>query len=333
VKPPRLRVEADGSGDYPTIMAAVAAAPPGGATIGLGAGDFREKLFIDRAGIKLEGMGRELTRIVRGDAAEHPAPEGGKLGTFRSCTAWLGGEDFSAADLAIVNEAGRGPGIGQAVAACVEALEASFERCAFLGRQDSLFLGPLPPEPRIPGGFTGPSEHLPRVRKRHRFLDCLVAGDVDFIFGSAEALFLRCEIRSLPLPGGARGWITAASTPEGAGRGFSFVDCELTGEAAPGSVFLGRPWRPWAQAAFLRCRMGAHIAPEGWDDWRDPAERATTRFVEGGSRGPGADPALRAPWARILEGRELAEALAALGPGLSAGGEDSAGGAVAEASS
>jgi len=287
--------------EYGSIQAAVDAAPPSGATILLGPGEYREKIFIDKPGLGLVGAGRDRTFLRWDDAAEKPHEGGGLTGTFRSYTLFVGGADFFASDLAIVNDAGRGPGVGQAIAAYIDAGRSRFSRCAFLGRQDTLFLGPLPPSPRIPGSFVGPGELRPRVSGFHLFEDCLVEGDVDFIFGSAAALFRGCEIRSLALPPGEAGYVTAASTPEGARHGFTFLDCELSGDAAPGSVFLGRPWRPFARTAFLRCRLGPHIAPQGWSDWADASDRASVRYFEGGNSGPGYLPANRAPWARILD--------------------------------
>ena len=293
---------------FGSIQAAVAAAPPSGATIRLGPGEYREKVFIDRPGLRLVGAGRDRTILRWDDAAQKPHEDGGLTGTFRSYTIFAGGADFFASDLTIANDAGRGPGVGQAVAAYIDAGRARFSRCAFLGRQDTLFLGPLPPSPRIPGSFVGPGELRPRVPGFHLFEDCLVEGDVDFIFGSAAALFRRCEIRSLALPPGEAGYVTAASTPEGVLHGFAFLDCELSGDAAPGSVYLGRPWRPFARTAFLRCRLGPHISPQGWSDWADASDRASVRYVEGGNRGPGWLPGDRAAWARILDeaGTELA---------------------------
>jgi len=295
--------------EYPSIQAAVDAAPSSGATILLGPGEYREKIFIDKPGLKLVGAGRDRTLIRWDDAAKKPFAGGGLTGTFRSYTLYAGGADFHASDLTIANGAGRGSGVGQAIAAYVDADRARFSRCAFLGRQDTLFLGPLPPSPRIPGSFVGPGEFRPRIQGRHLFEDCLVEGDVDFIFGSAAALFRHCEVRSLALPPGEAGYVTAASTPEGAEHGFYFLDCELSGDASPASVYLGRPWRPFARTAFLRCRLGDHIAPAGWSDWADTTDRASVRYVEGCNDGSGQHPGERVPWARILD-EAATEALA-----------------------
>ncbi|MCE1196405.1 pectinesterase family protein, partial [bacterium] len=76
------------------------------------------------------------------------------------------------------------------------------------------------------------------------------------------------------------------------------------------SVYLGRPWRSSAKAAFIRCELGAHIAGPGWDNWDNPANEGTAEFCEFGNFGPGsagggakesgaAGP--RVSWARMLD--------------------------------
>ena len=52
------------------------------------------------------------------------------------------------------------------------------------------------------------------------------------------------------------------------GLGFVFWDCDFVSDGCPaGSVYLGRPWRPTGKTAVLDCRLGAHIAPEGFSGW------------------------------------------------------------------
>lgn len=57
----QIIVDSSGRGDYPTIMAAVAAASPG-QTIMVKAGSYREKIHIDKA-LKLYGEGRDKVKI------------------------------------------------------------------------------------------------------------------------------------------------------------------------------------------------------------------------------------------------------------------------------
>lgn len=63
---------------------------------------------------------------------------------------------------------------------------------------------------------------------------------------------------------------------------------------------LGRPWRPYASVTYLNCELGAHIKPEGWNNWRNPTNELTARFAEYHSTGPGANPDRRVKWANQL---------------------------------
>ena len=69
---------------------------------------------------------------------------------------------------------------------------------------------------------------------------------------------------------------------------------------------LGRPWRPYASVTYINCEMGDHIKPQGWDNWRNPANEKTARYAEYSSTGPGANPPERAPWSKQLTDADAA---------------------------
>ena len=118
-------------------------------------------------------------------------------------------------------------------------------------------------------------------------------------------MFERCEIVSLDRGEPVNGYVTAPSTLPGQKYGFVFLDCALKGRCADASVFLGRPWRSSAKAAFIRCELGAHIAGPGWDNWDNPANEGTAEFYEFGNSGPGAagsgEAGSRVPWTKMLD--------------------------------
>ena len=64
--------------------------------------------------------------------------------------------------------------------------------------------------------------------------------------------------------------------------------CLLCFFVAQAGVYPGRPWRPYARVVFLQCWLGAHIKPEGWDNWRDPAREKFSReqFFSHAPQGP-----------------------------------------------
>ena len=87
-----------------------------------------------------------------------------------------------------------------------------------------------------------------------------------------------------------------------------FWSCDFVSDCPPGSVYLGRPWRPEGKTAVLDCRLGAHIAPEGFIAWNDRTDTGLASFAEADNTGPGA--AERPAWVKQLSGPEAAELLA-----------------------
>lgn len=289
------------------LQEAIDALPPGEGpvTLKVPPGVYREKLRIDRPGVRLVGRDPHTTVITWDDHALKTFPDGRRYGTFASATVLVTGRDFRAEGITFENTAGPGHLVGQALAAYVDADRAVFRNCRFLGHQDTLFTGPLPPFPLTAVTFGGPREDAPRLPTRQYYADCYFAGDVDFVFGSATAVFQRCELFSRDRGEPTNGWITAASTPEGAHHGYVFLDCRLTGNAAPGSVYLGRPWRDFAQTLFVRCELGPHIHRDGWHDWDKPHAHHSVVYGEVGCHGPGATGS-RPEWVTTLSADEIA---------------------------
>ncbi|MEO7313161.1 MAG: pectinesterase family protein [Chitinophagaceae bacterium] len=132
------------------------------------------------------------------------------------------------------------------------------------------------------------------------YKDCYIEGTVDFIFGAATALFENCTLRSK----GKGGYVTAASTTEGALFGYVFKKCRLVSDSPPASFFLGRPWRPFAKVVFLHCELDAHIKPEGWNNWSKVENEQTAYYAEYNNSGPGADSSKRCAWSHQLTDAE-----------------------------
>ncbi len=197
----------------------------------------------------------------------------------------LGG-DFRAENLTFENISGDH---GQALAMRIDGDRALVRNCRLLGWQDTLMIN----------------------SGRHYFRDCYIEGRVDFIYGSATAVFETCEIRSK-----AGGHVTAASTPQEKPFGYVFLRCRLTGDDIPWEpadpskksrrplATLGRPWRPYAAVAYIECEMGDHISPAGWNNWGKADNEKTARYSEYKSTGPGAKPEARAPWSKQLTDEE-----------------------------
>jgi pectinesterase len=280
VAPPTgpLVVAADGSGQFRTVQAAIDALPNQSAepvVILLKKGTYHEKVVVPtlKTHLVLRGDDAASTIITYSD---HSGANG--ISTPTSYSVLVQASDFTAENVTFENAAGYTA--GQAVALHVEGDRAIFRHCRMVGNQDVLFLAA--------GG------------SRQYFQDCYIEGTTDFIFGASTGVFDHCAIKSKK-----NSFVTAASTPEGQAYGFVFLDCQLTADTTLAQkVYLGRPWRPYARVAYLRCNLGAHIVPAGWENWRNPENEKTATYVEYRSTGPGANPAGRVAWAHQLRTKE-----------------------------
>lgn len=251
-------------------------------TIRLDAGVYHEKLHIQIPYLTLEGSSAKTAIISYDDYAYEQMPDGNKRGTFRSYTMLVDASHVTLKHLTVENASGPSVTCGQGIALYADGDHFACCDCRLIGKQDTLFLAPLPEKEYEPGGFRGPKEHAPRLRTHQYYRNCYICGDVDFIFGGATALFEDCTIHSLLRDPSVQiqGYVTAASTPQGEENGFIFSNCKLTGDCPAHSVFLGRPWRDHAKTVFLNCTYGAHIHPLGFDDWGKKHAHDTVFFAE-----------------------------------------------------
>jgi len=302
-----ILVDKNGRGDFKTLTEALDSIPEGTTEriiINIKNGRYKEKLFINRPNITLIGENKFYTILTYDDYANKLLANGEKLGTFNSFSTFIGGDGFSAENITFENSAGSGSIYGQALALYVDGDKAKFKNCRFLGCQDTIFTGPLPPKPRKGNCFGGPRDGETRKASRQYYENCYIKGDVDFIFGSATAVFKNCEIFSNNRDMEVNGYITAASTPHGEDYGYVFIDCMLTSDAAPNSVYLGRPWRDFAKTTFINCYMGEHIIAEGWHNWGRSEAEKTVKYEEYKSYGPGGKLKERTGFAEVLTEEE-----------------------------
>ncbi len=278
-----MRVATDGSGDYRTVQAAMDEVPAGNSDpvlIRVMNGVYREVVTVDarKPFITLQGENKDSTIIVYNNHAGTLLPNGDTLNTWTCASFFVYANDFTARNISFVNDAGFTA--GQAVALRVEGNRAAFYDCRMVGNQDVLFLS---------GNGV-----------KHYFRNCYIEGTTDFIFGGATAVFERCHMHSRK-----NSHVTAASTNSIIPYGFVFFDCRLTADPHIKKVSLGRPWSPTASVTYIRCEMGNHIIPEGWNNWRNPANEATARYAEYESSGAGAHPDKRANWTKQLTQEDL----------------------------
>lgn len=277
-------VSADGSGDFVTVQAAINAVPDfrkKTTTVYIKNGTYKEKLILPASKnfVTLIGESAENTIITYDDFASRKNRFGEEVGTTGSTSFYVFGSDFTAINLTFENSAGA---VGQAVAVRVDGDRTMFYRCRFLGSQDTLY----------PHG----------EKSRQYYKECYVEGTVDFIFGWSTAVFDECNIFCK-----SSGYITAASTTEATNFGFVFRNCKIEGSAKAGSVYLGRPWRPFSKTVFMGCEMSEVIHPKGWHNWNKPDAEKTAFYAEYANVGPGSNSGDRVPWAKHLSKEEAAK--------------------------
>jgi pectinesterase len=302
---------------YRTIGAALAAAAPADGrepfVIHIAPGRYREKLSVTAPNVHLVGAGRSETVLTYEAAAGHRSPGGWPYGTRGSFTLRIAAPGFRMESMGVENafdlpanaarpdtDSTKITGT-QAVALFLDegSDQAVFRDCLVSGYQDTLF---------------------PNAGRAY-FAGCTIIGSVDFIFGWGRAVFEDCEIVSRDRGSATNnGYITAPSTHIRQPYGFVFVNSRLlkeTGEMAPGSVTLGRPWHPSGNpdavgsAVFIDSWMDDHIGAAGWSPMnstdaagnRVEHQPGDARFFEFGSTGPGA---VASPSRRVLTPEQAA---------------------------
>ena len=274
-----ITVSKDATGNFKTVQEAINSVTDNQSArtvIFIKNGTYKEKVILPSSKINVSLIGESVEHTIITFDDYNPKVKGtDTISTFNSFTFAADAEGFIAENITFENSAGR---VGQAVALRVNADKVIFRNCRFLGNQDTLF-----------------AHGIGRVY----FSNCYIEGTTDFIFGSAIAVFENCTLRSKH-----DSYITAASTPNGNPYGYVFKNCTLIADTGVHKVYLGRPWRAYAKTVFIHCNLGAHIRPEGWDNWRSPEREKTAYYAEYQNTGPGANFTTRVAWSWQLTDKE-----------------------------
>jgi pectinesterase len=243
-------------------------------------GIYKERLVLDstKAFVTLTGEDKDQTILTYNNHAGMPPVNGQNMSTPGSASFFIYAANFKARNITFQNDAGFTA--GQAVAVNAAGDQLIFNNCRFIGFQDVLLTS--------------------GQNNRQYYNKCYIEGTTDFIFGPATCVFQDCIIYSKK-----NSHVTAASTPHDKKYGYVFFDCKLIGDTSLHSVSLGRPWRPYAAVAYIRCNIGPHIKPEGWANWNQTESYKTARYSEYKNTGPGANPATRVSWSHQLSDDEV----------------------------
>ncbi|KAK9099642.1 hypothetical protein Syun_026687 [Stephania yunnanensis] len=274
-----VTVAADGSGNFKTIAAAVAAAPEKSSkryVIKIKAGVYRENVEVPKKKtfLMFVGDGRKNT-IVTGS---RNVKDGST--TFHSATVAVVGNNFLARDITFENTAGASK--HQAVALRVGSDLSAFYRCDILAYQDTLYVHSL----------------------RQFFTECLVAGTVDFIFGNAAVVLQNCDLHARRPNSGQKNMFTAQGrTDPNQNTGIVIQKCRIgaTSDLAPVissfPSYLGRPWKEYSRTIVMQSAISNVINPAGWHEWTGNFALNTLFYAEYQNTGPGAGGAQA--WTRL----------------------------------
>lgn len=250
-----VTVDDDGAADFRTVQGAlnhvmenVPASDP--ATITIKAGDYREVLFLrgkDNVTIQGEGSGATVIRYNNNNAL-NPGTSTRPIFLAESAD-MLTLKDLSLINTTLIGEGGQAETIyfnndgGRLIAT----------NAAFISEQDTLLLK----------GWSW-------------FYNSLVAGNVDFVWGTAQAaVFENSEIRTMTrTDGGQGGYVLQARTAESS-PGFVFLNSTLTRDAgvADGTHYLARSGGSssyYDNITFINTMMDTHVADIGWHPDRTP---------------------------------------------------------------
>ncbi|KAL3632850.1 hypothetical protein CASFOL_025834 [Castilleja foliolosa] len=275
---PDVVVAADGSGNYRTVEAAVAAAPEKSSrryVIRIKAGVYRENVEVTKkkTNIMFVGDGRATT-IITGNRNVQDGST-----TFKSATVAAVGEGFLARDITFQNTAG--PSKHQAVALRVGSDLSAFYRCDILAYQDTLYVH----------------------SNRQFFVECLISGTVDFIFGNAAAVLQNCDIHARRPSSGQKNMVTAQGrTDPNQNTGIVIQNCrigatsDLSGLQGSFPTYLGRPWKEYSRTVVMTSSITNVIHPAGWHEWSGNFALSTLYYAEYRNTGTGAATAGRVGW-------------------------------------
>lgn len=293
-------VAQDGSGNYTTLQAAIHSVPDHSekrTVILIKNGVYRtEKLIVpeSKKNLTLRGEDQQKT-VISYHMYDCTSPDSGNKCPAESWALWKDNAELirTSATLTIVAdgchvenltvENTAGP-MGQALALTLIGDKLIFRHCDVLGYQDTVL--------------------LKKKGQRNYFIDCLILGRTDYIYGDGIGYFQSCEIRSF---GG--GWVTAPSTPENQPYGYVFNQCKFTyasnsprkgDDGRP--IAIGRPWHNYPKVAILNSELCEQMHPQGWPTTWNMEYASTSdklHLYEYNNTGKGADMSQRAKWVGI----------------------------------
>ncbi|KAL3535467.1 hypothetical protein ACH5RR_003928 [Cinchona calisaya] len=275
---PNVTVAKDGSGNFTTINAALAALPPvydGRYVIYVKEGVYDETVVVTKKMVNI---------TIYGDGSQKSIVTGSKnfvdgVPTFLTATFAAEGDGFIAQSIGFRNTAG--PEKHQAVALRVQSDRAIFVNCRMEGYQDTLYA----------------------QTHRQYYRSCYITGTVDFIFGDAAAVFQNCMIYVRKPMDNQQNIVTAQGrVDKRETTGIVLQSCRIladdTLEPVKGQIksYLGRPWKEYSRTIVMETEIGDFIHPEGYMPWTGDFALSTLYYAEYNNKGPGSQTSARVKW-------------------------------------
>ncbi|XP_062105067.1 pectinesterase-like [Humulus lupulus] len=288
---PNAVVAKDGSGQYKTIAAALAAYPKnhrGRYVIYVKAGIYDEYITVtkEQVNVFMYGDGPRKT-IVTGRKSFRDG-----VSTFKTASFSAIGNGFIAKSMGFQNTAG--PEGHQAVALRVQSDMAAFYNCRMDGYQDTLYT----------------------QAHRQFYRNCVISGTVDFIFGDAAAVIQNSLIIVRKPADGQKNAVTAQGRADKRETtGIVIQNCRIVPEQKlfkerfKFPTYLGRPWKQYSRTIIMESTIGDLIQPAGWMEWNGNFALDTLYYAEFANRGPGASTHRRVRWKgyKVLTNRHEAQ--------------------------
>nr|GEX70828.1 pectinesterase inhibitor domain, pectin lyase fold/virulence factor [Tanacetum cinerariifolium] len=199
--------------------------------------------------------------------------------TFNSATVAAVGEGFLARDITFQNAAG--PSGEQAMALRVGSDLSAFYKCGIDGYKDTLFVH----------------------SNRQFYVDCLIVGTIDFIFGNAAVVFQDCDIQARrPNPKQMNTITAKGRTDPNQNTGIVVQKCKIkaTSDLKPVQTtfptYLGRPWKEYSRTVVMQSSISDVIVPARWYPWDGDFALDTLYYKEYKNKGTGVDASKRVTW-------------------------------------
>lgn len=239
-------VAKDGSGDYISVIDAIAAAPTNSATpwvIFIKNGKYTghhdipaSKPFIHLIGQSRDGVIISDNRLSGGANAYHVSV---------GATMVVNSKDCYFENIIFENSFGYENQVGpQALALYTITDKFAMNNCYLRSYQDTYLTA------------------YSSIADRHYIKNTKIEGAVDFIYGGGDVFFDKDTITVTRKDGG---YIVAPSHGTGTAWGYVFSNCIINeGQVSGVTTYLGRPWQNAPKTVFINTILKANIYPTGW---------------------------------------------------------------------